>query len=102
MDKELIRAGEGERAIDYWRHAAAATFKFRVFRADGSILDDSTKLCKSMEPSGTFKILMDKKFKVLIFTILYQIIGYSLITKKLSFPTVFTLVINYSRSGYSD
>ena len=79
MDKELIRAGEGERAIDYWRHAAAATFKFRVFRADGSILDDSTKLCKSMEPSGTFKILMEKKFKVLIFTILYQIIGYTVV-----------------------
>ena len=64
MDKEVIRGGEGERAIDYWKNAAAAIFKFRVFRADGSILDDSVTLCKSMEPSGTFKILMEKKFKV--------------------------------------
>ena len=64
MDKEVIRGGEGERAIDYWKNAAAAIFKFRVFRADGSILDDSVTLCKSMQPSGTFKILMEKKFKV--------------------------------------
>jgi len=64
MEKELITPGSGPRAIDYWSQAAAAIFKFVVYRADGSILDDSAVLCASMDPPGTFKILMGKKFKV--------------------------------------
>merc|ERR1712113_373867 len=64
MNKEILREGSGMRAHDYWQNAAEANFIFVVYRETGEILDDSASLCSQMDPPGTFKMLMEKKFKV--------------------------------------
>ena len=51
---------------EYWENGAEACFSFIVYRDTGEILDDSSQLCSQMEPPGTFKLLLGKKFKVII------------------------------------